>query len=59
MIGCQEMMLDLPLLGEICNEIVLEFQSIVCLDVTRRTIAVVDVSVEEVSDFCSSLLGKR
>ena len=49
-------MADLPFLEELSDEIVLEFQSVVCLNVTGSTIATVNVEVNKVSDFCTCLL---
>jgi len=59
MIGCREVLLDLPLLEKVFYCFVLELQSIVSLDVSRATKTTINVSVDEVRNFSSSLLRKR
>ena len=56
MVGSREVMLNFPFLEELRDKIVLEFQSVVSLDVARSTIATVNVRIDEVGNFCTSFL---
>ena len=59
MIGHREVMLDLPFLEQVVHSFVLELQSVICLDMSGATKATINVSVDEVRNFSSSLLRER
>ena len=58
MVRCREVVIDLPFLRELGDQVVLEFQSVVRLDVSWGTILTIEVGVDEFGNFCASLLRK-
>src|SRR3954463_12646300 len=57
-VGGGEVVLDLPFLEQLGDQIVLELQTVICLDVTGGTISAINVRIDEIANFYTSLLGK-
>ena len=59
MVESREVVLNFLFLEKLRDEIVLEFQSVVSLNMARGTIVAVNVGIDEVGNFCTSFLRKR
>ena len=57
-IGCRKVMLDLPFLEKGGDYFILEFQTIVRLQMSRASVSAINVTVNEVCNFFSSLLSE-